>query len=173
MTKFFISFLSQSYHRPVGSQGLFRPFSNRAASFFDPGLPAGCRPLRLCFCASAPPFEKIHKTDLYSMKPGISPLVFSQKIHGFSVPLWCYRFVTLCFSTQFFPFNFCRFASQVGTGSLFSPGKLDKSGCRVYTDSSFLIGNKSYKLFSLKKTTQGLPPFSGVRPCRSFSGGTL
>ena len=63
MTKFFISFLSQSYHRPVGSQGLFRLFPLRKQGFFIPPRPCSAGRILVSSSPAFPAIEKINKTD--------------------------------------------------------------------------------------------------------------
>ncbi len=46
---------------------------------------------------------------------------------------------------------------QSGRHNTVTPQKLDKSGKPVYTSPSFPIGNKSYKLFSFRKTPRYRP----------------
>ena len=68
-------------------------------------------------------------------------------------------FVIFCYHSigefQAFPVPSRRFPSKVGTDTLSSAQKLDKSGKGVYTRASFPIGNKSYKLFPLLQITDG------------------
>lgn len=169
MTKIFISFLLPSYHRPTGSQGLFRVFPPQNKRFFPRATLRASSRLRRRISR----LKKLHKIFVYLLNIRILVRYLHKKMRKYNFPKSCYRFVTLCSDFHILPVSFCRSASKVGNIALSSPGKLDKSGSQVYTSPSFSIGNKSYKLFSLKKTTQGPPFFSGGWPCRSFSGGTL
>ncbi|MBS6355198.1 MAG: G5 domain-containing protein [Oscillibacter sp.] len=66
----------------------------------------------------------------------------------------CYFFY---FFSSFLQGSTALFSRKVGDITPQPPQKLDKSGKPVYTSPSFPIGNKSYKLFSFRKTPRYRP----------------